>query len=102
MYELLKGMRVIEGASFIAGPSCGLHLAQMGAEVIRFDDIRGGPDSRRWPLSPRGASFYWEEIDRARSFEARRARARDAPCNRSGRERRFLPHQLPRRRLPLA
>ncbi len=66
MYELLKGMRVIEGASFIAGPSCGLHLAQMGAEVIRFDDIRGGPDSRRWPLSPRGASFYWEGLNKGK------------------------------------
>jgi 2-methylfumaryl-CoA isomerase len=64
MYELLKGMRVIEGASFIAGPSCGLHLAQMGAEVIRFDDIRGGPDARRWPLSPEGASFYWEGLNK--------------------------------------
>ncbi|MBV8768916.1 MAG: CoA transferase [Hyphomicrobiales bacterium] len=66
MYELLKGMRVIEGASFIAGPSCGLHLAQMGAEVIRFDDIRGGPDSRRWPLSPQGASFYWEGLNKGK------------------------------------
>ena len=66
MYELLKGMRVIEGASFIAGPSCGLHLAQMGAEVIRFDDVRGGPDSRRWPLSPEGASFYWEGLNKGK------------------------------------
>ncbi|MBW0003896.1 MAG: CoA transferase [Hyphomicrobiales bacterium] len=66
MYELLKGMRVIEGASFIAGPSCGLHLAQMGAEVIRFDDIRGGPDSGRWPLSPNGASFYWEGLNKGK------------------------------------
>lgn len=66
MYELLKGMRVIEGASFIAGPSCGLHLVQMGAEVIRFDDIRGGPDSRRWPLSPEGASFYWEGLNKGK------------------------------------
>jgi 2-methylfumaryl-CoA isomerase len=70
MYEILKGLRVIEGASFIAGPSCGLHLAQMGAEVIRFDDIRGGPDSRRWPLSPRGASFYWEGLNKGKKSVA--------------------------------
>ena len=44
MYDLLKGVRVVEGAAFIAGPSCALHLAQMGAEVIRFDAIGGGPD----------------------------------------------------------
>lgn len=60
MYELLKGLRVVEGAAFIAGPSCGLHLAQMGAEVIRFDAIGGGPDYRRWPVAPSGDSLYWE------------------------------------------
>ena len=57
-YPLLKGMRVVEGAAFIAGPSCGLYLAQMGAEVIRFDNIGGGPDFRRWPLGGNGASLY--------------------------------------------
>ena len=41
MYDLLKGLRVVEGAAFIAGPSAGLHMAQMGAEVIRFDAIGG-------------------------------------------------------------
>ena len=52
MYDLLAGLRVVEGSAFIAGPSCGLHLAQMGAEVIRFDSIGGGPDYHRWPLAP--------------------------------------------------
>ena len=46
MYDLLRGMQVVEAAAFIAGPSCGLHLAQMGAEVIRIDQIGGGPDFR--------------------------------------------------------
>ena len=63
-------MRVIEGASFIAGPSCGLHLPQMGAEVIRFDDIAGGPDQRRWPVSPEGASFYWEGLNKGKKSVA--------------------------------
>ncbi len=44
MYDLLKGLRVVEGAAFVAAPTCGLYLAQMGAEVIRFDNIGGGPD----------------------------------------------------------
>lgn len=70
MYPILSGMRVIEGASFIAGPSCGLHLRQMGAEVIRFDDIAGGPDSRRWPVSPEGASFYWEGLNKGKKSVA--------------------------------
>lgn len=66
MYDILKGMRVVEGASFIAAPSCCLHLLQMGAEVIRFDMIGGGPDFRRWPLARDGASLYWEGLNKGK------------------------------------
>jgi len=45
MYDLLKGLTVVEGSAFIAGPTCGLYLAQLGAQVIRFDNIGGGPTS---------------------------------------------------------
>ena len=69
-YRLLEGMRVVEGAAFIAGPSCGLHLAQMGAEVIRFDNIGGGPDFRRWPLAANGASLYWEGLNKGKKSVA--------------------------------
>jgi 2-methylfumaryl-CoA isomerase len=70
MYDLLKGLRVVEGAAFIAGPTCGLYLAQLGAEVIRFDNIGGGPDFRRWPLAPNGASLYWEGLNKAKKSVA--------------------------------
>ena len=67
MYDLLAGLRVVEGSAFIAGPSCGLHLAQMGAEVIRFDLIGGGPDYHRWPLAPGSdASLYWEGLNKGK------------------------------------
>ena len=66
MYPLLTGLRVVEGAAFIAGPSCGLYLAQMGAEVIRFDNIGGGPDFNRWPLADNGASLYWEGLNKGK------------------------------------
>jgi 2-methylfumaryl-CoA isomerase len=66
MYDLLKGMTVIEGAAFIAGPSCGLYLAQMGARVIRFDAVGGGPDARRWPLGNAGQSLYWEGLNKGK------------------------------------
>jgi len=67
MYDLLKGLRVVEGAAFVAGPSCGLYLAQMGAEVIRFDQIGGGPDFNRWPLAKEnGKSLYWEGFNKAK------------------------------------
>jgi 2-methylfumaryl-CoA isomerase len=66
MHALLSSITVIEGASFIAGPSCALHLAQMGARVIRFDMIGGGPDFRRWPLAPSGGSLYWEGLNKGK------------------------------------
>lgn len=66
MYDLLAGMRVVEAAAFIAGPSAGQQLAQMGAEVIRIDQIGGGPDFRRWPLSEGGESLYWENLNKGK------------------------------------
>ena len=66
MYKLLSGLTVVEGASFIAGPSCALHLQQMGARVIRFDMISGGPDYKRWPVAPNGASLYWEGLNKGK------------------------------------
>ena len=66
MHNLLSGLTIVEGASFIAGPSCALHLQQMGARVIRFDMIGGGPDFRRWPLAPGGGSLYWEGLNKGK------------------------------------
>ncbi len=70
MYDLLKGLRVVEGSAFVAAPTCGLYLAQMGAEVIRFDAIGGGPDFRRWPLADNGASLYWEGLNKGKKSVA--------------------------------
>jgi len=67
MNRLLHGMRVVEAASFIAAPSCALHLAQFGAQVIRIDPIGGGPDFHRWPLAPQSdASLYWEGLNQSK------------------------------------
>jgi 2-methylfumaryl-CoA isomerase len=70
MYDLLKGLRVVEGSAFVAGPTCGLYLAQMGAEVIRIDTLGGGPDFKRWPLSEGGDSLYWEGLNKAKKSVA--------------------------------
>jgi len=66
----LKGLRIIEGASFIAAPICGLHLLQLGADVIRVDPVGGGFDYRRWPVSPLGDSFYWEGLNKGKKSVA--------------------------------
>ncbi len=60
----LDGMRVIEGSAFVAAPSGGMTLAQLGAEVIRFDQIGGGIDHGRWPLADSGESLYWAGLNK--------------------------------------
>lgn len=70
MYSLLSGLRIIEASSFVASPTAGLYLAQMGAEVIRVDQIGGGPDFHRWPKAANGASLYWENLNRAKKSVA--------------------------------
>lgn len=66
MVSLLDGMTVVEGAAFVAGPSCALYLAQMGARVIRIDQIGGGPDAGRWPLGSEGQSLYWQGLNKGK------------------------------------
>ena len=66
----LSGLRVIEGSAFVAAPLGGLTLAQLGADVIRFDQINGGLDFHRWPLTEDNQSLFWIGLNRGkRSIE---------------------------------
>ena len=51
----LEGVRVVEFAHMVMGPSCGLVLADLGAEVIKVEPI-AGDNTRR--LEGAGAGFY--------------------------------------------
>ena len=62
----LRGLRVIECASFVAGPTGGMTLAQLGADVIRVDPVGGGSDYRRWPVAPTGESYYWHSLNKGK------------------------------------
>ncbi|HEY4636141.1 MAG TPA: CoA transferase, partial [Rhodospirillales bacterium] len=44
----LTGVKVIELAHIMAGPVCGLMLADMGADVIKVEKVPGGDDTRRF------------------------------------------------------
>ena len=43
----LEGLKVIELAHIMAGPTCGQLLADLGADVIKVEKTPGGDDSRR-------------------------------------------------------
>jgi crotonobetainyl-CoA:carnitine CoA-transferase CaiB-like acyl-CoA transferase len=42
----LTGMRVLELAQIMAGPTCGMLLADMGADVVKVEKLPGGDDAR--------------------------------------------------------
>jgi crotonobetainyl-CoA:carnitine CoA-transferase CaiB-like acyl-CoA transferase len=44
----LEGIRVVEMAQIMAGPTCGQLLADLGAEVIKIEKLPGGDDSRSY------------------------------------------------------
>lgn len=83
MADILQGLVVVEASSFVAAPSAGLYLAQLGATVIRVDQLGGGPDFRRWPLAPSGDSLYWENLNagkRSVALDLGSAAGRDLLC----------------------
>jgi 2-methylfumaryl-CoA isomerase len=59
----LDGLRIIEFSAFVAAPSAGLALAQLGADVIRVDPPGGNIDANRLPVNASGASLYWASLN---------------------------------------
>src|SRR5437899_5800255 len=66
MTGILAGLRIVEGSAFIAAPLGGMTLAQLGADVIRFDHVEGGLDSDRWPVTASGRSIYWAGLNKGK------------------------------------
>lgn len=44
----LQGVRVLEVAQIMAGPTCGLMLADLGADVIKIEKFPSGDDARQY------------------------------------------------------
>ncbi len=66
MNQLLADLRIVEFSAFVAAPLGGMTMAQLGAEVIRIDPLKGGIDHYRWPVTAGGASLYWAGLNKAK------------------------------------
>ncbi len=66
MAELfLEGVRVLDLSRLLPGPFCSLLLADMGAEVIKIEDTRGGDYARIYPpVDDEGMGTFFASINR--------------------------------------
>jgi len=60
----LAGIRVIDFGRFIAGPYCGMLLADMGADVIRIDRRQGSEDRYTGPVTEGGEGGAFLSLNR--------------------------------------
>lgn len=61
----LKGIRVLELAQIMAGPTCGLLLADLGADVIKIEKTPSGDDTRNFlPPDIKGESAAFMMMNR--------------------------------------
>ena len=58
MYPILEGLRIVEASAFVAAPTGGLTLAQLGADIIRVDPSAAAwtPAAGRWPRAARAST----------------------------------------------
>ena len=72
----LEGVRVVEFAHMVMGPSCGLVLGDLGAEVIKVEPLEGD-NTRR--LMGAGAGFYpiFNRNKKSLAVDLKRAEGRD-------------------------
>jgi crotonobetainyl-CoA:carnitine CoA-transferase CaiB-like acyl-CoA transferase len=72
----LKGLRVVEFTHMVMGPTCGLILADLGADVIKIEPLAG--DSTRRLLGS-GAGFYglFNRNKRSLAVDVKSARGRE-------------------------
>jgi len=60
----LGDVRVIEFGDGVAGPFCGLQLAELGADVIKVENPQGGDSLRQWPPVTQGYSEIFAALNR--------------------------------------
>ncbi len=64
--KALEGVRVLDLSRFQSGPVCGMMLGDMGAEVIRVEELEGAPDRHWGLLGPDGETLSYKVAGRSR------------------------------------
>ena len=64
--HVLDGYKVLDFSQIVAGPTCTLMLAEMGAEVIKVELTPGGDHARVGPLVVEGRSGYFVQHNRGK------------------------------------
>ena len=64
--QLLEGIRVVEFATLIAGPFCGLTLSDLGADVVKVEPRRGDEGRSFKPFAPDGESAFFHALNRGK------------------------------------
>ena len=62
----LEGIKDIELGSAVSSPLCCLLLAEMGAEVVKFEQPGTGDDTRSWGKLVNGESLYFAHYNRGK------------------------------------
>ncbi len=74
----LEGVRVLEFTQIIAGPYCGVALADLGADVVKVEPLDGGPSrQRRSPIEGETKPFH--SLNRGKRSIALDLKHEDAP-----------------------
>lgn len=68
----LKGIKVIDASSVLAGPSVGMYFAELGAEVIKIEHPKHGDVTRSWKLPSESkesnVSAYFSSINYGKEY----------------------------------
>ena len=64
--HVLDGYKVLDFSHIVAGPTCTLMLAEMGAEVIKVELAPAGDGARLGPILIEGRSGYFVQLNRGK------------------------------------